>query len=186
MRGSDAGSTIDAMTPRGGVRSRDRSGSARAAAAMTVTASLAAAPPALAGPQDAPPPADASPTKDQAVAHFDKGIALYDKGAWAAALAEFLEARRIHPLRNALYQAGLCLEKLQQYDEALEQFEAMLREHGATMPASIKDSVQRKVVEMRGLVGEIMVGEAEPGATVTVDGLGRGRYLARSLTLPTV
>jgi hypothetical protein len=132
--------------------------------------------PAFAGPPEAPPPGDAASAKDQAVAHFDKGIVLYDRGAWAAALAEFLEARRLYPLRNALYQAGLCLEKLGQYDEALERFEAMLREYGETMPASIKESVQRRVVEMRSLVGEIVVGDAEPGATVTVDGLGRGEF----------
>src|SRR5262245_10455500 len=69
---------------------------------------------AVAGPPDAP---DAAINKDAAIAHFDKGLALYDRGAWAAALAEFIEARRLYPLRNANYQAGLCLEKLQRYDE---------------------------------------------------------------------
>jgi hypothetical protein len=38
------------------------------------------------------------------------------------------------------------------------------------MPDAIKESVQRKVAEMRGLVGEIVVSDAESGATVTVDG----------------
>jgi hypothetical protein len=112
----------------------------------------------------------------EAVQHFEKGIALYDQGAWAAALAEFLEARRIYPLRNAVYQAGLCLERLQRYDEGLEQFEAALRDFGDTMPAQIKEAVQGKVVAMRGLVGEIAVEGAELGATITVDGVGRGEH----------
>ena len=127
-----------------------RSGRARAAAAA-IASLLGAAGPAFAGPPEAPPPA-----KAEAVAHFDKGIALYDQEAWSAALAEFVEARRLYPLRNALYQAGLCLEKLQKYDEALEHFEATLREYGETMPAEIKEAVQRKVVAMRAVVGEIV------------------------------
>jgi hypothetical protein len=110
------------------------------------------------------------------VARFDKGIRLYDGGAYAAALAEFLEARRIYPLRHAVYQAGLCLAKLQRYDEALEAFETALREVDEAAPALVKENLQRKVLEMRGLVGEIAVGGAEPGATVRVDGLSRGEH----------
>jgi hypothetical protein len=152
-----------------------RSRTARAPLCAAVIAALAAPSlPAVAGPPDAPPGAEA--TRAEAVVHFDKGLALYDRGAWAAALAEFLHARRLYPLRNAVYQAGLCLENLQRYDDALAQFEAVLREWGEAMPAQVKENVQRKVVEMRGLVGEIAVDGAEPGATVTVDGLGRGEY----------
>jgi hypothetical protein len=131
--------------------------------------------PAAAGPQ-AGPPREAAGRRDEAIAHFDKGLALYDQGAWAAALAEFHEAGRLYPLRNAVYQAGLCLEKLQQYDEALERFEAALRDFGATMPAAVKDLVERKVVEMRGLVGEVTVEGAEPGATISIDGRRRGEH----------
>jgi len=131
--------------------------------------------PLLSGRAAAAPP-DAAATKDEAFAHFDKGLALYDRGAWAAALAEFLEARRLHPLRNAVYQAGLCLSNLQRYDEALDRFESTLRDFGDAMPADVKERVQRKVVEMRGLVGEVTVTGAEPGATITVDGLGRGEH----------
>ncbi len=130
----------------------------------------------LGGPARAMADPPEAATKAEAFAHFDKGLALYDQGAWAAALAEFLEARRLHPLRNAVYQAGLCLSKLQRYDEALDCFEATLREFGDAMPADVKERVQRKVVEMRGLVGEVAVDGAEPGATITVDDLPRGEH----------
>jgi hypothetical protein len=124
----------------------------------------------------ADPSAGAAPAKAEAQAHFDRGLKLYDAGAWAAALAEFVEARRLHPLRNAVYQAGLCLEKLERYDEALDRFEAMLREFGGEMPPAAREIVQRKVIEVRGLVGEVTVEAAEPGATITVDGLPRGEH----------
>jgi PEGA domain len=140
--------------------------------AAMVAAILAASLPASAGPPEVPP-ADA---KAQAVVHFERGVALYDKAAWAAALAEFVEAQQLHPLRYALYDAGLCLEKLQQYDEALERFEATLRDFGETMPAREKALVQGKVLAMRDLVGEVAVDGAEPGASVSVDGLPRGEH----------
>ncbi len=142
----------------------------RRAAALAVIA-------VFSGRADAAPP-DAAGAREEAVRHFDKGLALYDASAWEAALAEFLEARRLYPLRNAVYQAGLCLERLQRYDEALDRFEAALRDFGETMPADVKERVQREVVEMRGLVGEIAVTFAEPGAAITIDGLGRGDYPA--------
>jgi hypothetical protein len=130
---------------------------------------------ASARPADGPASADAA-TKAEAVAHFDRGLALFDAGAWAPALAEFLEARRIFPLRNALYQAGLCLEKLQRYDDALDEFEATLRELDGGTPPLVRENVQRKVLAMRRLVGEIVVVETEPGARVTVDGIARGEH----------
>jgi hypothetical protein len=110
-----------------------------------VVAAITTAPPrAIAAPPQAPPDA-----KAEAVAHFNEGLALYDEGAWAAALAEFLEARRLYPLRNAGYQAALCLEKLQRYDEALEQLEGVLRVFGETMPPSAREVVQHRVLEIR-------------------------------------
>jgi PEGA domain len=126
----------------------------------------------------APGPALAQPSagREDAVARFERGIQLFDRGAYGVALAEFREARRLYPLRNAVYQAGLCLEKLQRYDEALVEFETALGELGEGAPAPVKESLQRRVLEMRGLVGEIAIDRAEPGATVTVDGLDRGEH----------
>jgi hypothetical protein len=163
------------MREREGMGRRAGARWARAAAAA-IAAIVGTSLPAFAGPPDAPPPADATAARAYAVAHFENGLALYDRGEWAEALAELEEARSLYPLRNAVYQAGLCLEKLERFDEALERFEAMLREYGGSMPASIEESVKRKIVEMRARVGEIAVGGAEPGAAVSVDGLARGAY----------
>ena len=154
----------------------DRGRPGRWARAATFAAVTVACRPAVAAPPGALPPDAASAAKDDAVAHFDRGLALLDQGAWAAALAEFLEARRLYPLRNAVYQAGLCLENLKRYDEALDRFEATLRELGGAAPPDVKARVERKVAEMRDLVGELAIVGAEPGATVTVDGLPRGEH----------
>jgi hypothetical protein len=120
----------------------------------------------------------AAPTdaKAEAIAHFEKGLSLFDAGAWDQALVEFLEARRLHPLRNAAFNAALCLEKLRRHDEALAMLEAMLREFGERMPADAKERVQRKLVELRGLVGALEIEGAEIGAVILVDGQARGEY----------
>jgi hypothetical protein len=141
---------------------------------------------AIAAPPDAPPdsaarqaPAsDPADKKAEAEAHLDKGSGLYDRGDLGAALAEFLLARRLFPLWKAIYNAGICLEKLQRYDEALDMFEAVLREFGETMPANNKEVAQRKVAKLRELVGTIEVESAEPGAVITIDGRDRGEYPA--------
>src|SRR5262245_23111226 len=93
--------------------------------------------------------------KADAIVHFKKGVVLSHQGAWTEALAEFLEARKLYPLRNASGNAGYCLEALRRYDEALTMYEDMLREFGDTMPVKDKEEVQGKVIELRGLVGEI-------------------------------
>jgi hypothetical protein len=143
---------------------------------MAVLVTTAAGQVSGAPPEEAPPSPDAA--RDEAVAHFMKGLSLFDSGVYAAALAEFLEARRIYPLRNASLQAGFCLEKLGRFDEALDQFEAVLRDFGETMPADVKVIAQRKVVEMRGLVGTLEIEGAEPGSALVIDGRDRGEFPA--------
>jgi hypothetical protein len=134
------------------------------------------APPAqAAGQAQGTAPAD---KKAEAEARFDKGKDLYDRGDLDAALAEFSEARQLYPHLKATYNAGICLDKLQRYDEALSMFEALLREFGAAMPASTKEAAQRKVAQLRELVGTIEIEGAEPGAAIVIDGRDRGEYPA--------
>src|SRR5262249_2262556 len=124
---------------------------------------------AIAAPPDAPPAPAAPQTsasgpidnEAEAEVHLHNGETLFDRGDIGAALAEYLLARQQHPLWKATYNAGVCFERLQRYDEALDMFEAVLRESGQTMPADFKERAQRKVTKLRELVGTIEVDEAE-------------------------
>src|SRR4051812_24685050 len=97
---------------------------------------LAPAPAASATPAPAPPTAPASATTDgptdaqkqEAKKHFDKGLALFDESAWDAALAEFLQSRTLFPTRAATKDAAVCLRKLHRFDEAVDEFESLLRD----------------------------------------------------------
>ncbi|WP_437670260.1 PEGA domain-containing protein [Sorangium sp. So ce131] len=124
----------------------------------------------------APPAVAAAARRSEAVARYTKGRALYAEGSWAAALAEFLASRQLHPMWAATSSAALCLKQLKRHDEALDMFEALLRDFGAELPAGAKEVVQREVVELRGLVGTIEIDGAEPGAGVTIDGQSRGEF----------
>lgn len=144
---------------------------------MAPRRAIAAPPNALPEPAAAHALASGSTDKKaEAEAHLNKGNELFDRGDFGAALAEFLLARRLHPLWKATYNAGIGLEKLRRYDEALDMFEDVLRESGEAMPASNKETAQRKVTRLREFVGTIEVVGAEPGAAIVVDGRYHGSF----------
>src|SRR5262249_56383749 len=107
--------------------------------------------------------------KDEAREHFQTAIALFEEEAWDGALVEFLRSRAIYPTRAATKDAGLCLRKLHRYDEALDMFEALLREF-PNLPPEDKSLAAKAVQDLASLVGKIGLAGAEPGASVVIDG----------------
>ena len=132
---------------------------------------LASAGPAVAGPQD--PPAD---VKEEADAHYRQGRELYNRGEWGAALGEFTASRKLRSNWAVVASVAFCQAKLQRYDEALETFEAVLRDFGDALAPQTKADAQAQIDELHRHVGMLEVDRAEPGATITVDGRGRGAY----------
>jgi hypothetical protein len=149
---------------------------AQPAAPARPTAPAAPSRPAAPAPT-APAPADASPDahKEEARAHFEKGVALTRENDWAPALAEFLESRRLFPTRTATQNAALVLQRLQRFDEALDLFETLLRDF-PNLPPEDKTQAQLAVIKLRGLVGTIDLDGAELGAEISIDGRDRGDY----------
>ncbi|WP_437296953.1 PEGA domain-containing protein [Sorangium sp. So ce426] len=122
--------------------------------------------------EDAPRSEEA---KEEARARFERGLTLMDQGAWVAAAAEFTVSRKLYPTRNATFHAAHCLRRLQRYDEALEVFEALLREF-PKLPQDQKASAQSALDELRALVGTVEIAGAKPGASIVIDGRDRGDY----------
>jgi hypothetical protein len=156
----------------------------------TVVRAQPATPAAEAAPDDKPSataPAESAesaagaqePDQDRKSAarnHYEKGLRLYRESAWAAALAELLESRRLYPTWSATSSAAVCLQKLQRFDEALDLFEILLREFSAVMPQAAAEAARRAVVDLRGLVGTVDIEGAELGAAIVIDGQSRGDY----------
>ncbi len=128
------------------------------------------------------PPAPSSPPageptaakKEEAKQRFERAMALFDKKAWDAALAEFLESRAAYPTRSNTQNAGICLRNLNRFDEALDMFEALLKEF-PNLSASDRAAVEKEVAELQQLVGTIEIRTEENGAQITVDGRDRGQ-----------
>ena len=135
---------------------------------------LLRAAPAHAQTPPADTPAEVDPKREQARAHFLKGVELFEEEAWDAALAEFLRSRELYPTRSATKNAAVCFRKLRRNDEALDAYEELLGRF-PDLPAEDRATAQRAVKDLARLVGTVEIRGAAPGAVVVVDARERGR-----------
>lgn len=112
---------------------------------------------------------------EEADASFNRGLELYDRQAWEPALAEFLHSWDLAPAVGSAKNAGLCLEQLGRYDEALNTFERVIREF-PNIKEDKKKEVQQAIVRLRPNVGTIDVTGGEPGAQILIDNRPRGEF----------
>ena len=128
---------------------------------------------------DVPAPApevSAAERKEQARVRYDRGRELFANQAYAAALAEFLEARKIYPTWSATSWSAQCLKNLARFDEAFDMYAALLNDYGDKLPADAKQRALVEIESMRKLVGNIEIEGGVPGAAIFVDRQARGEY----------
>lgn len=134
-------------------------------------------------------PTESAPAADDEAAKIAKGAAKehlkaakkhLDAKKYGPALAEYQAAYRISPSWGSRTAAGVCLVKLQRYDEAQETFEAAVRDFGDVMPKKAKDQALEQIGIMRTVTGAVNVTDAEVGALVVIDGRVRGEHPAPS------
>lgn len=116
-------------------------------------------------------PSDAK--KDEAKSRFERGMVLFDKKVWDAALVEFLASREAYATRSNTQNAAICLRNLNRFDEALDMFEALSKDFPNLGPAD-RAAVDKEIAELVGLVGNIDIRTDERGAAITIDGRERG------------
>ncbi|WP_187345747.1 PEGA domain-containing protein [Sorangium cellulosum] len=139
---------------------------------MLLDAGAKAAPPA---PPGKAPHAATSSEEAEARAHFEEGVARFDKREYREALEAFRRSLWLKKNRNTMGYVASCLKQLGQYDDALEQYEEMRREY-PKLPAKIEAMVSADMAELSGLVGTLAVaGDAPAGASLFVDDRLRGR-----------
>jgi hypothetical protein len=117
-------------------------------------------------------PPDPSKRAD-AVAHFERGVAHFDREEWSAALAEFMESRALFETASNTRNVAVCLRKLGRFDEALDMQEQLLEDF-PSLPDREKDVARSEIRELRASVGYIELRGAVTGARVVVDGRERG------------
>jgi hypothetical protein len=111
--------------------------------------------------------------KEEARARFERGMTLFDRKVWDAALVEFLESRNAYATRSNTQNAAICLRNLNRFDEALDMFEALVKEFPTLTPTD-RAAVEKEIGELQQLVGAIEIRAAENGAQITIDGRERG------------
>lgn len=131
-----------------------------------------------------PPNGPSDAQKQEAREHFDKGLALFDEGAWDAALAEFLRSRALFPTRAATKDAAVCLRKLHRFDEAVDAFESLRRDF-ANVPPDERAFAEAQIKELSSFVGTVVVQGAQPGSKILVDGRERGEAPTVALRVTT-
>jgi len=95
----------------------------------------------------------------EAVDAFMKGRKLYAEGRWEEALASFLEADKLFPAPDLQYNIGLCHERLEHWDEAIQAFEIYLR----TKPsAADREAVEGRIVRAKAKREEAKEQPVEP------------------------
>ncbi|HSQ62825.1 MAG TPA: PEGA domain-containing protein [Polyangiaceae bacterium] len=152
----------------------------RALAALLVALSISATTSRLAWAQTKPAPTDAQ--KEEARSHFELGLSHFDREEWQAALVEFLKSRELFPTRGNTKDAAICLRRVGRFDEALDMYEALLRDFPDLAPAD-RALAQREIGELQASVGTIAIDGAPDGASVTIDGIDRGKTPIKPLRL---
>lgn len=132
-----------------------------------------ASPAAPASAPSADKPVDPN-AKAEAQAKFEKGLKLFEDGAFQLALLEFQASREKFPTRAATRNAALVLRRLERFDEALEMWETLEREFPNMPPAELAQSAQEKK-ELVALMGFLSFEVSEADASVFVDGREVGR-----------
>jgi hypothetical protein len=114
----------------------------------------------------APPAAAADDAQAKAKEHYTAGKALYEKGSYADAMAEFQIAYDTKPHPSVLKSIAECKVQMGDIPGAIVIFEKYLEDPAATK----KDEVSAKIAEIKGMMAKVDLSSVPTGAGITVDG----------------
>ena len=117
-------------------------------------------------------PAHAQESKEEALRHFETGIALIsgESRDYRGALVEFQASVQLYPTKSGLYNLGLCYQRLSRYAEALETYDRMERDYGDALGEQLSGDIGRQREEIARITGQLTIVVGEVGATIRLDG----------------
>lgn len=118
--------------------------------------------------------AAAEDPEEQARAHFQQGLELYEQGDYEAAAIAFNRAYEIKPSYRILFNIGQAEAELKHYALALEAFTRYLAEGGDAIPEDRLQKVKGEIKRLNTLVGLIELECAVADAQVKIDNETRG------------
>ena len=144
---------------------------ARLLSVLCLSAAAIAVIPCVAAAQT--PPSAAA--RQEAGRHFRAGVQSYERGDYAAALAEFQRAYRIAPHHSVRVNIANCFLHLGRPIDALNHFESFIAEATSAggIPPQQRREVESQISELRGQIAEVSV-RIDPSSVrdpiITVDG----------------
>jgi len=118
--------------------------------------------------------ASTSPDDAEARAHFKAGSEYFDNGDYREAYDEFRKAMALKKTRAVMGFAASSLRQMGRYDEALDLYEAIVRDY-PDLPSDFKTKVVTAIADLTKLVGTLSaVGDAPEGGAIFVDDRLRG------------
>lgn len=129
---------------------------------------------------DAKPPAEAASADpkaklDEAREHYEKGLKLFEDGAYDAARIEFERAYELSPTYRLLYNIGQVQREQLDYVGAIRSFESYLAEGGSAIPEVRRKEVTDAIAVLKTRVATVMITVNVEGADVFVDDVAVGK-----------
>ncbi|MFO0650582.1 MAG: PEGA domain-containing protein [Polyangiales bacterium] len=146
---------------------------ARSRADAQVAPDDAGAPPEASPSPQPPPPAvrAVDPVREEARAHFQRGVELIGAERWADAILELRRAQELRATPAVLFNLGLALRAVGRNREAMAAFREFSRMSGATTNPELAARVDAYVQELTAGLGRVVLLVEPPSATVQIDGL---------------
>lgn len=125
-------------------------------------------------PEKAPESTPAQDDKQRASERFRSGVALFQEGAFRAALVEFERAYQIAPDFRLLYNIGQVQFQLGDYLGATHSYERYLTEGGSQVTKARRDDVEAALKVLNQRVGRVSIKCNVDGAEIFVDDQAAG------------
>ena len=123
------------------------------------------------------PPAD--DTQAKAREHYSNGKALYEKGSYADAMAEFQTAYDLKPHPSVLKSIAECKVQMGDLPGAIAMFEKYLADPTSTK----KEDVQAKLTELKAMMARVEITSDPAGASLLVDGAATDKVTPAAIDL---
>jgi hypothetical protein len=114
---------------------------------------------------------DAKATRE----HFERGVAAYNEQRFSDAAEEFDTAYKISRAFKILFNIGQVDTALGRSVEAVEAYDAYLKQGGATITAERRKEVQIEIEHQLARIGYLSIRTSPPGADVRLDGVTVGK-----------
>ncbi len=106
---------------------------------------------------------------ERAKARFEKGKKFYEENDFHAALVEFKRAYELVPNYSILFNIGQIYYQIQDYPEALRNFQKYLTEGGDKIPNSRATEIKREISNLRMRISYLDISTNKVGASIFVD-----------------